>query len=69
LLEEQGMTAEKLTAKIEELDRLDGQVDGQVKLAPAECPSCQSKVPADLPRYQYCGVDMPVIDRHPLHRV
>jgi hypothetical protein len=69
LLEEQGLTAEQLTARIEELDRLDGQVDGQVRRAPVECPSCQSKMPADLARCQYCGADMPVTDRHPLHRV
>jgi hypothetical protein len=62
LLEEQGLTAEQLT-------RLDGQVDGQVRRAPVECPSCQSKMPADLARCQYCGADMPVTDRHPLHRV
>ena len=66
LLEEQGLSAEQLTAKIEELDKLDGVVDGQMRRSPVDCPSCDSKVPPGLPRCQYCGADLPVTVAHPL---
>lgn len=66
LLEEQGLTAEQLMAKLEELDALDGIVDGQMKAAPSHCRSCDSKVPAGLSKCQFCGSDQPPVDDHPL---
>lgn len=57
LLEHQGITTEELMAKLEELDRLDG--DGtQLRREPADCPSCRSKVAPGLSRCQFCGADV-----------
>lgn len=65
LLEEGGVTAEQLMAKLEELDMTDGVADGKVRPRPVDCPSCDSKVPAGLTKCQYCGADI-VRDDDPL---
>lgn len=69
LLEEQGMTAEQLVAKLEELDLADGHADGQVTRRPVDCPSCQSKVAPGLPACQFCGTRIVREDAHPLGEV
>lgn len=66
LLEEQGFTNEQLIAKLEELDAMDGTVDGQMKSGPVPCRSCDSKVPAGLSKCQYCGAEVAEVDDHPL---
>jgi hypothetical protein len=69
LLEEQGMTAEQLMAKIEEIDLQDGVADGQVRADPAQCPSCQSKVAPGLRACQLCGTEVRPDTGHPLGHV
>lgn len=69
LMEEQGITTEQLTAKIDELDRLDGVADGQMKRGPVDCPGCDSKVAPGLSKCQYCGTELPSTDHHPLGKV
>ncbi len=66
LMEEQGLTREQLIAKLDELDRLDGTVDGQMRRGPVDCPSCDSKVAPGLTKCQYCGADIGAVDTHPL---
>jgi len=68
LLEDGGVTAEQLMAKLEELDMQDGVADGRVRRDPVDCPSCDSKVPAGLSKCQYCGADV-VTDDHPLGHI
>ncbi len=69
LMEERGLTAEELTAKIEELDLLDGTADGRIKAGPRDCPGCGSKVASGLDTCQYCGEELTAVDDHPLDRV
>ncbi len=69
LMEERGLTAEELTAKIEELDLLDGTADGRIKTGPRDCPGCGSKVASGLATCQYCGETLTPVDDHPLGRV
>lgn len=69
LMEEQGMTPEQLMAKIENIDLEDGLVDGQVRPAPAECPSCQSKVAPGLRACQLCGTEVRPDTGHALGHV
>lgn len=69
LMEEQGMTAEQLAAKIEEIDLQDGVADGRVTQRPVDCPSCDSKVPAGLSRCQFCGAQLVDDVGHPLGQI
>lgn len=69
LLEEQGMTAEQLAAKLEEIDLQDGVADGRVTQQPVVCPSCDSRVPAGLTRCQFCGTEVGTGDSHPLGQI
>jgi hypothetical protein len=55
LLKENGYTDEQLAARIKDLDESDGSADGRRQAAPITCRSCESKVPAGLPRCQICG--------------
>jgi hypothetical protein len=58
LLEEQGLTAEQLTARLRELDEADGRADGKFAKAPVTCSGCRAKVPAGLAACQFCGTDV-----------
>lgn len=69
LMEEQGMTAEQLAAKIEEIDLQDGVADGRVTQRPVDCPSCDSKVAAGLSRCQFCGAQLVDDAGHPLGQI
>jgi hypothetical protein len=69
LMEEQGMTAEQLMAKIEEIDGADGEVDGQVRPEMAVCPNCDSKVAPGLRACQLCGTEVRPDTGHPLSSV
>lgn len=69
LMEEQGMTAEQLMAKIDEIDVEDGTDDGQVRSEIVECPSCQSKVAPGLRNCQLCGTEVRPDSGHPLGQI
>lgn len=69
LLEEQGYTAEELSAKLEEIDLEDGVADGQVRAPLVDCPSCQSKVAPGLRNCQLCGTEVRSDTGHPLDHV
>jgi hypothetical protein len=69
LLEEQGITQERLRAKIDELDLEDGTDDDRVREGVVDCPSCESKVAPGLRRCQFCGTEVRKDDVHPLGRV
>jgi hypothetical protein len=69
LLEEQGYTAESLSAKLEEIDLEDGVLDGQVAPSLVECPSCQSKVAPGLLNCQFCGTAVRAETGHPLGQI
>ena len=57
LLREQGLSDEQLAARIKELDLADGSIDGRRTHPATVCRSCESKVPAGLPRCQICGTE------------
>lgn len=70
VMEEQGVTAEQLMAKIENIDLEDGVADGRITQRPANCPSCDAKVAAGLTNCQYCGATVsPAADSHPLDQI
>lgn len=69
LLEEQGYTADELSAKLEEIDVEDGVADGQVRAPLVDCPSCQSKVAPGLRNCQLCGTEVRSDTGHPLDDV
>jgi len=68
LLEEQGITPERLMEKINELDLQDGVDDERVRDL-VECPSCQSKVAPGLRNCQLCGTEVRADTGHPLGHV
>jgi len=68
LLEEQGITTERLMEKINELDLQDGVDDERVRDL-VECPSCQSKVAPGLRNCQLCGTEVRADTGHPLGHV
>jgi hypothetical protein len=61
ILKDDGHTDEELAARIAEIDKSDGSVDGRKSLAPVTCKSCGSKVMAGLPRCQTCGTETGVV--------
>jgi predicted HAD superfamily Cof-like phosphohydrolase len=69
LLEEQGITPERLMAKIEELDLQDGADDGQLREGVVDCPSCESKVAPGLRRCQFCGTEVRAEEGHPIDSI
>jgi len=68
LLEELGITPERLMEKINELDLQDGVDDERVRDL-VECPSCQSKVAPGLRNCQLCGTEVRADTGHPLGHV
>ncbi len=69
LLEEQGITPERLMAKIDELDLQDGVDDERLRDLIVECPSCQSKVAPGLRNCQLCGTEVRADTGHPLANI
>jgi hypothetical protein len=69
LMEEQGVTAEQLKAKIDEIDLQDGNDDDRVAPQIAECPSCGSKVAPSLRACQLCGTEVRPDTGHPLGHI
>jgi len=68
LLEELGITPERLMEKINELDLQDGVDDERVRDL-VEYPSCQSKVAPGLRNCQLCGTEVRADTGHPLGHV
>jgi hypothetical protein len=69
LLEGQGLTADQLIAKLEEIDLLDGAIDNQVRPGVVDCPSCHSKVAVGLKACQFCGTEVRTETGHPLGEI
>lgn len=58
LMEDAGMTEGDLASRIEELDGIDGHVDGK-KLTPARiCPECEAAVGRGSGHCQFCGHEL-----------
>jgi hypothetical protein len=69
LLEGQGLTADQLIAKLEEIDLLDGVVDDQIRPRVVDCPSCHSKVAVGLKACQFCSAQVRNEAGHPLSQI
>lgn len=69
IMEEAGHTPEVLVAKLEEIDRQDGVLDGQVRAQAVDCPSCDSTVALGLTNCQFCGATVRSDDGHPLSQL
>jgi len=69
LLEGQGLTADQLIAKLEEIDLVDGVVDDQIRPRVVDCPSCHSKVAVGLQACQFCGAQVRNEVGHPLSQI
>lgn len=57
LLEEQGLTSEQLQARVDELDGVDGRVDGRVTPQAGTCAACGARVNPGAGACQFCGHD------------
>ena len=57
MLKQDGHTDEELAARIAEIDKSDGVVDGRRNPPPVTCRSCGSKVMVGIPRCQTCGTE------------
>ena len=55
LLQDTGMTEEKLTAKVVEVDLRDGQQDGRMTAKPKRCPKCDAMMSPKFGRCLFCG--------------
>ena len=55
LLQEQGMDEGALEERIRQMDHADGNADGKLTAAPADCVGCDAKVPAGVDACQFCG--------------
>lgn len=69
LMEEQGLTADQLIAKVNEIDMKDGEMDGVARPKPADCPSCGSKVAPGLHACQFCGASVAASNEDPLSQI
>jgi hypothetical protein len=58
-LERLPLSEEQFLAKVEELDRRDGRLDGRLRLAPAPCPRCERPNHAQRTSCVYCGAALP----------
>lgn len=64
LLEDAGYSRLDLTDRIQEIDGMDGMVDGRSTPQRQPCGSCGAAVAASAPTCQFCGAENP--DFHPL---
>ena len=55
LRENDNLTEEDLLKKVEEVDLLDGKLDGKVTIAPKKCSSCGRQMAPKHTRCLYCG--------------
>ena len=58
LRERLGVTDAELVGKIEELDLMDGQLDGKLRKPPLQCPDCDRIIPRKFSRCLYCGIEI-----------
>lgn len=61
LLEESGYTDDQLRERIEQIDAMDGAIDGVRRHTATPCRECGSKVTVDATNCQFCGAEV----RHP----
>ena len=59
LLEETGLTEDRLEARMAELDKTDGAVDGKITPPTITCANCGAAVADELPACQFCGTPVP----------
>lgn len=66
LKEKHGYTDDDLARRIEEIDALDGRIDGRIaKMERPDCPHCHRKQVGPLPVCLYCGAK---VARDPFER-
>lgn len=66
LLEDQGMTADQLMDRIEQIQaEIEADMTDDIPNA-VPCPSCQSMVSRGMPKCQICGAEVPNNQPHPL---
>lgn len=54
------ITDEHLLARMEQIDRRDGQVDGRISTTMVKCPKCQRQSNGLRKGCLYCGTNLPV---------
>jgi len=59
LKKETTLTDDVIRKKIEEIDLLDGKIDGKVARPPLDCPSCNRRNNARRTHCLYCGDELP----------
>jgi len=69
LLERQGLTSEKMIAKLEEFDRADGLAGSEGRSRLLDCPSCQSRVAFGLQNCQFCGTKVRTETGQPIQQI
>ena len=57
LKEHLNLTEDDLFAKVEEIDLLDGKLDGKVKIQAKKCPKCDRVVSLKHDKCLYCGAE------------
>lgn len=50
-----GVTEEDLITRINEIDMLDGKLDGKVQRTAVSCPKCNRVIARRFPKCMYCG--------------
>ena len=53
--ETDGLTEERLTAKVVEIDVRDGEQDGRMTPRPKKCPKCEAMMSPKFARCLFCG--------------
>ena len=53
--ETNGVTEERLTAKVVDIDLRDGQQDGRMTARPRKCPKCDAMMSPKFARCLFCG--------------
>lgn len=65
LLEDTGMTEERLEARMRDLDEADGAADGKLTAPTVTCADCGAAVLGELSTCQFCGTAVPGHDSDP----
>ena len=55
LKEKLNATDEELTLRVQQLDLMDGKLDGRIKGTPVDCPDCQRTLHQKHRKCLYCG--------------
>ena len=59
LAEKEGLTEDQLAAKVAEIDKRDGTLDGRLARPARPCPQCGAKVPKSRATCMFCGAAVP----------